>query len=189
MELEDILKLLQSESLVLREKGGREICKKLKPQLMGYYRQRRLNKVEAEEVIMTSLLKIITKANTVEEPKKFKSWCWQVARNSLYDHFRKYKKYKNEINEEVLENFEIVARITQEKEKITDKEECVQLGIKEFDKAMPDRAYIIHMKMEKFTNQKISERIGKSLAATKEYVSQTYKKLKPFIENCTEGDD
>jgi hypothetical protein len=52
---------------------------------------------------------------------------------------------------------------------------------------MPERAFVIQMKLENLTNLKISERIGRTLGATKEYVSQSYKKLGPFIKHCEEG--
>ena len=59
--------------------------------------------------------------------------------------------------------------------------------MQEFAKGMPERAFVIQMKLDNLTNLKISERIGRTLGATKEYVSQSYKKLGPFIKHCEEG--
>ena len=157
-----------------------------------------MNKFEAEEVILESLFKICTKIDTVKEPKKFRAWCWTIARNTMLDHFRKYKKYENEIAEVYihesgnessrLDKIEIVTRINKETEK-KDTDQCIQLGLQEFSKEMPERAFVIQMKLESQTNLKISERIGRTLAATKEYVSQSYKKLRPFIKHCVEGSE
>jgi RNA polymerase sigma factor (sigma-70 family) len=198
MEFENTLKLLQSKEPLMREKGANELYKMLYQPLMGFYRQRRLNKFEAEEVILESLFKICTKVDTVKEPKKFRAWCWTIARNTLLDHFRKYKKYENEIAEVYisesgressrLDKIEIVTRMNKETEK-KDTDQCVQLGLQEFAKAMPERAFVIQMKLENLTNLKISERIGRTLAATKEYVSQSYKQLRPFIKHCVEGSE
>ena len=198
MEFENTLKLLQSKEHLMREKGANEIYKMLYQPLMGFYRQRGMSKFEAEEVILESLFKICTKVDTVKEPKKFRAWCWTIARNTLLDHFRKYKKYENEIAEVYihesgsessrLDKIEIVTRINKETEK-KDTDQCIQLGLQEFSKAMPERAFVIQMKLESQTNLKISERIGRTLAATKEYVSQSYKKLRPFIKHCVEGSE
>ena len=198
MEFENTLKLLQSKEHLMREKGANELYKMLYQPLMGFYRQRRLNKFEAEEVILESLFKICTKIDTVKEPKKFRAWCWTIARNTMLDHFRKYKKYENEIAEVYidesgressrLDKIEIVTRMNKETEK-KDTDQCVQLGLQEFAKAMPERAFVIQMKLENLTNLKISERIGRTLAATKEYVSQSYKQLRPFIKHCVEGSE
>ena len=198
MEFENTLKLLQSKEPLMREKGANELYKTLYQPLMGFYRQRRLNKFEAEEVILESLFKICTKIDTVKEPKKFRAWCWTIARNTMLDHFRKYKKYENEIAEVYihesgressrLDKIEVVTRINKETEK-KETDQCVQLGLQEFAKAMPERAFVIQMKLENLTNLKISERIGRTLAATKEYVSQSYKQLRPFIKHCVEGSE
>ena len=198
MEFENTLKLLQSKEPLMREKGAYELYKTLYQPLMGFYRQRRLNKFEAEEVILESLFKICTKIDTVKEPKKFRAWCWTIARNTMLDHFRKHKKYENEIAEVYisesgmessrLDKIEIVTRMNKETEK-KDTDQCVQLGLQEFAKAMPERAFVIQMKLENLTNLKISERIGRTLAATKEYVSQSYKQLRPFIKHCVEGSE
>ena len=92
MELEKVLNLLQSKESPLREKGANELHKIMYQPLMGFYRQRKLNKFESEEVIFSSLLKICNKIDTVKEPRKFRAWCWKIARNTMLDHFRKYKK-------------------------------------------------------------------------------------------------
>ncbi len=198
MEFEKVLELLQSKEHPMKEKGANELYKKLYQPLMGFYRQKRLNKFESEEVILSSLLKICTKIETVKEPKKFRAWCWTIARNTLMDHFRKYKKYENDIAEigidkdgeeySRLDKIKIVTRVNKETEK-EDTDQCVQLGLQEFAKAMPERAFVIQMKLENLTNLQISERIGRTLAATKEYVSQSYKKLGPFIKHCEEGSE
>jgi RNA polymerase sigma-70 factor (ECF subfamily) len=185
MDFEKILELLQSKEHLMREKGANELYKKLHQPLMMFFMQRRLNKFEAEEVTLSSLFKICIKVETVKEPKKFKAWCWTIARNTLFDHFRKYKKYENDISEENLDNIDIVTRVKKETEK-GETEQCVQLGLQEFARAMPERAFVIQMKLEDLTNLEISERIGRSLAATKEFVSKSYKKMKPFLEHCEE---
>ena len=61
--------------------------------------------------------------------------------------------------------------------------------MQEFSRGMPENAFVIQLKLENLTNLQISERIGRTLAATKEYVSQSYKKLGPFIKHCQEGSE
>ena len=198
MGFEEVLKLLQSKEEPLKQKGADELWKSLYQPLMGFYRRRKLNKFEAEDVIMISLVKMYKKADTVKEPKKFKGWCWEVARNSMYDNFKKNKKYKNDVAEISIDKYgeeyytadknEIVTRVTKEREK-TGVDKCVQLAIQEFAKDMPDRALVMQLKAEGLTNEQISLRTGKTLAATKESVSQTYKKFRPYIEHCREGNN
>ena len=198
MGFEEVLKLLQSKEEPLKQKGATELHEILYQPLMGFYRRRKLNKFEAEDVIIISLVKMCKKADTVKDPKGFKKWCWEVARNSMYDYLRKHKKYKNDINEISINEYgeeyytvdknEIVTRVTKEREK-TGVDKCVQLAIQEFAKAMPERAFVMQLKAEDLTNEQISLRIDRTLPATKEFVSQTYKKFRPFVEHCKEGNN
>ena len=198
MELEKVLNLLQSNEHSLREKGANELYKLFYQPLMGFCRQKKLNKHDSEGVILSSLLKICTKIDTVKDPKKFRAWCWKISRNTLLDHFRKYKKYEKDITEVIinesgiessrLDKIKIVTKINEEK-KQSNTGQCVQLGLQEFSRGMPENAFVIQLKLENLTNLQISERIGRTLAATKEYVSQSYKKLGPFIKHCQEGSE
>jgi DNA-directed RNA polymerase specialized sigma24 family protein len=51
---------------------------------------------------------------------------------------------------------------------------------------MPERAYALTLQMEGASIAEISERLGRSLAAAKEYLSQCRKKVQPFVAHCTE---
>ncbi len=189
MGFDGILKLLQSKEEPLKEKGTNELYKKLFQPFMGFYRKSGISKEDAKDLIITSFIKIYLKAYQVKDPKKFRAWCWTIARNNMMDHFRKNEKYKNNVSEEVLNDDEIIAKISEEKEKHGDKEECIQLGIQEFAKDMPERALVMQLKMEELSNKDISLRIGRTLAATKEYVSRCYEKLQPYVEHCKEGNN
>ena len=106
--------------------------------------------------------------------------------------------YENDITEVLINEFgaessklgkiEIVKRVDTERKK-NNTDQCVQLGLQEFAKVMPERGFVIQMKLENLSNLKISERIGRTLGATKEYVSQSYKKLGPFIKHCEKGSE
>ncbi len=85
----------------------------------------------------------------------------------------------------------IVERVSSQKErkKEMEREECVTIGLQKFGRAMPEREFALSLKMQNFSNQQISLRIGRTLAATKEFMSQNYKRLKPFLEDCVGGND
>jgi DNA-directed RNA polymerase specialized sigma24 family protein len=102
------------------------------------------------------------------------------------DHFRKFAKY-----DQVLKETSIIDKIFEKdiehpKEETETREECVSKGIQEFEKIMPERAYVIQLTMEKVSMKTISERIGRTAGATKQYVSQSRKKVAPFIKHCLE---
>ena len=61
---------------------------------------------------------------------------------------------------------------------------CISNGIEDFNSEYPDRAEVLIMQMDGESIESISRRIGRTVAATKEYLSQCRIKLKPFIVNC-----
>jgi DNA-directed RNA polymerase specialized sigma24 family protein len=62
----------------------------------------------------------------------------------------------------------------------------VAAGLGAFSNSEPERAYVLTLQMEGLSIQEIGQRIGRTVAATKEYLSQCKKKIQPFIAHCTE---
>jgi RNA polymerase sigma-70 factor (ECF subfamily) len=47
------------------------------------------NPDDAEDLLQEILIKTHKNISSVKEPKKFQSWLFKVARNTLYDYYRK----------------------------------------------------------------------------------------------------
>jgi ABC-type uncharacterized transport system YnjBCD substrate-binding protein len=71
-------------------------------------------------------------------------------------------------------------------QKYDDQHNCVEEKMKLFKEDMPDQHYAIKLQMEDVSIKDISIRIGRSYAATKEFLSQSKKKLKSYFEECKE---
>lgn len=65
-------------------------------------------------------------------------------------------------------------------------EQCVSEGLDAFSKQEPERAYVLMLQMDGSSVEEIGQRIGRTVAATKEYLSQCKKKIQPFIAHCNE---
>ncbi len=65
-------------------------------------------------------------------------------------------------------------------------DECVAAGLGQFSSREPERAYVLMMQMDGMSIDDIGQRIGRTVAATKEYLSQCKKKIQPYIAHCTE---
>jgi DNA-directed RNA polymerase specialized sigma24 family protein len=64
-------------------------------------------------------------------------------------------------------------------------EECIGDGFEEFASDEPDRARALTMQMDGESIESIAKRINRTVRASAEYLSQCRKKLKPYIENCS----
>ena len=65
-------------------------------------------------------------------------------------------------------------------------EQCVSEGLEAFSKQEPERAYVLMLQMDGSSVDEIGKLIGRTVAATKEYLSQCKKKIQPFIAHCNE---
>ena len=187
MQFDDILKLIQSKEDSSRQEGLTELNKVLFHPIISFFVFRgQVNQWEAEDLYQQTIVKIIKHIGSLRDNKKFKSWCWQIARNTLLDHFSKFAKYDQVLKETSINNKIFEQDVVLPKEKTETKDECVLKGIQEFGKIMPERAYVIQLRLEGVSIKTISERIGRAAGATKEYVSQSRKKVAPFIKHCLE---
>ena len=59
-------------------------------------------------------------------------------------------------------------------------------GLGAFNSREPERAYVLMLQMDGLSIDDIGQRIDRTVAATKEYLSQCKKKIQPYIAHCTE---
>lgn len=65
-------------------------------------------------------------------------------------------------------------------------DECFGRGMDVFMAQMPVRGQALNMQMDGASVSEIAAKLGRTVAATKEYLSQCRKHLQPFVVNCTE---
>jgi DNA-binding NarL/FixJ family response regulator len=65
-------------------------------------------------------------------------------------------------------------------------EECVSAAIIKFSEIEPERAYVLDLLVEGIEGKEIAERIGRTYAATRQYLSECRKHLMPFVGECYE---
>ena len=60
--------------------------------LFGFISKHEINKDDVNDIIQDTFLKVKTNINSLRNPAKVESWIFQIARNTINDHFRKKKK-------------------------------------------------------------------------------------------------
>ena len=150
----------------------------------------KLNAADADDVIQETFIKVFEKIDTLKDDSKFESWLWTILRNNMNEFYRKSNKKNNvmfglEAGE--LENLTGDEDVkVSHGQKYDDQHNCVEEKMKLFQVDMPDQHYAIKLQMEDVSIKDISIRIGRSYAATKEFLSQSKKKLKNYLEECKE---
>lgn len=155
-------------------------------QLLRFFRAHGLTIQDAEDLLQITFLKIIEKAQALKEVSNGRAWLWQVARNTLLDTLRKRKflSRRQELFDE--DEIEQISRsqTPQDEFRSRDAEECVTAGLLAFRADYPDRWYVITEQLDGKDTSAISHVIGRSPEAAAVYISQSKKKLVPYIEHC-----
>jgi DNA-directed RNA polymerase specialized sigma24 family protein len=120
-----------------------------------------------------------------------KSWMWQIARNCLIDHQRKTGALTNHETTVSDEHWQYLEEVTSDPTATVCNDnsfvdECVTAGLDVFGKREPERALVLLLQMDGHSIEEIGLRIGRTIAATKEYLSQCKKKIQPYIAHCIE---
>lgn len=148
----------------------------------------RLSQSDADDVFQETIIKIFKSIDQLKDEQRFESWVWQILRNSMLDFIRKTKR-KNEtifnIESEDLENLigqeNIQIKMNQE---FSSSSECVEERMKIIREHMPERHYVLTLQTEGLPIKEIATRINRTPAATKEFLSQSRKKIAPYLEEC-----
>ena len=146
---------------------------------------------DAKDILQETFVKIIRNSDSFGGNGKAKAWIWQVGRNCLIDHQRKIgslSKHETAVNDEQWIRLEETTAAPADANLLSEDsiDKCVADGLSRFSNREPERAYVLTLQMEGLPIDEIGIRIGRTVAATKEYLSQCKKKIQPFIVHCTD---
>lgn len=127
----------------------------------------------AEDICSQTFLKALKNIQKYDEKKgAFSSWLFQIAKNTLIDHYRCQKEY---IDIETIWDLKSHENIEIDLET----KEILEKTKKYLDKLNPEQKQIIIMRIwDQLSYQEISEILGKSKASCKMMFSRTINKLR-----------
>lgn len=160
-----------------------------------YFVRHGLTLEAAEDLVQETIVKIFKSAPQFSGGAGFSdasanAWLWTVARNALIDAQRKHKPSMVSVDDDGADEASQVAlqaELAQHNPHGGIQEtaqDCVTHGLDSFAAEHPDRARALEMQMDGEDVASIARRIGRTVAAAKEYLSQCKKKLAPYIEPC-----
>ena len=184
----ECFKLLKGKD---KKKGIDTLYENISKPFKGYLFNRKFKEHQTEEIIQETFIKIIKNSHLAKKESSFEAWCWRILRNTTNDYLRDIQKNREGINKVEIEssiNEETMIYDTlQEQNKVQSETDCVSEGLQKFNSQDPDRGYALLLQMDGYKIEKIAMRIGRTPAATKEFLSQCKKKVAPFIKHCFEG--
>ena len=64
------------------------------------------------------------------------------------------------------------------------RQDCIKLKLDQFESDFPEAGYAVRMQLQGIPVVKIAEAISRTAEATRQYLYQTKKKIKPYLEEC-----
>jgi len=138
----------------------------------------------AHDLVQESILKILERASQYSGEGSANAWMWQIARNTLVDHarspyFRKADFFGDPLDGPATEpwnrhdmDFEFL--------------DCISKGLFKFQELDPEHAYAIELYALGFDGSEIAERLNKTPEAARQYLTQSRKKVMPYVGHCLE---
>lgn len=188
MTEDDIIKLIRAGGKAM-DAGVKALYQSTAQHLLRFFVYRGASGDEAKDILQETMVKIVKGAATYSGEGAAKAWVWQIARNCLADYQRKkftllgHEEAVNEAEWAVMENTTADPNAHAEACGQT-VDECVDGGLKIFRANEPDRAHVLMLQMDGVSIEDIGFQIGRTVAATKEYLSQCRKKIQPYLAHC-----
>ena len=190
MTEEDIIKLIRAGGKAM-DAGVKALYDTTAQPMLRFFVYRGTSGDEAKDILQETFIKIVRSAGSYSGQGEAKSWIWQIARNCLIDHQRKQGSLANHETAVNDEQWESLAQTTPDPNATScavpgSVDECVSAGLDQFNRREPERALVLMLQMDGMSIEDIGLRIGRTIAATKEYLSQCKKKIQPYIAHCTD---
>lgn len=190
MTEEDIIKLIRTGGKAM-DAGVKALYETKAQAMLRFFVYQGTSGDEAQDILQETFIRIVRSADSYNGQGEAKSWIWQIARNCLTDNQRKQgsrAKHETVMNDEQWESLE---QTTPDPNATScaasgSVDECVSAGLDKFNRHEPERALVLMLQMDGLSIEEIGHRIGRTVAATKEYLSQCKKKIQPYIAHCTD---
>ena len=168
------------EALVLFEKYG------FRKEFICFAVTRGIDFEDASDLVQKFIIdKLCMKSDSIEHIEYARTWMYMVFRNMINDQGRLLIKNREVSLDEARDKSYEEASV----EKNQTKSDCVQEQLKIFRDKEPKHAEVVDYILKGFDVEEVRLTIGRSYAATRQFMSQCRKKFKPFLERCLEIDE
>jgi len=140
---------------------------------------------DSVDVLQDTIINVVTKAHTFRADGAGRSWLWQIARNCMADFYRRNAAHQVLLDEDQWRAIEETTASDSGVGEVDSVDECFDRGMNAFSAQMPERALVLNMQMDGATVAEIAVKLGRTVAAAKQYLYECRKHLQPFVVHCT----
>ncbi len=177
-----------AEGGAARRAAVSELYRRFAGRFRRYFRGHRVSDETSEDLVQEVFIKVVRACGDFRGDARADTWLWVIARNTLMSHLRA-RLPEMSMDDEQLEALADTAPGLQVEAAQTGAgvEGCVGEGIAHFSRAFPERGEVLALLVQReWSIELIADFLGRTPGATREYLSQCRKKLKPFVAHCLE---
>ncbi|UEX77852.1 RNA polymerase sigma factor [Spiribacter halobius] len=153
-----------------------------------YYRRHGASSAEAADWTQDTFIQVLRRADTVRDHRRLRAWLWTTARHVMIDAIRR-RRGTFALSDEVAERLVDPDAPPLEQIQRDEHQDCLRREFERFAEAFPDRAQcLIWAAVDGLSMVEIGDLLSRTPGATREYLSQCRKKLRPFLERCQESE-
>lgn len=164
-----------------REAGISQLFQHYSLPFKRYFIKHGISPADADDLVQETFINIVRSCGSFRHECAIRLWMWKIARNCMFSFFRRKKPLHEDIDDHV--------------DKIPDPktcvdpgptlEDCVKRAFEQFSLQHHERAEMLTLAtIQGWTTKEVSELLGRSLGATREYISQCRKHFKPYLDVC-----
>lgn len=156
------------------------VWERFSSRLLGFIRNRVADPHEADDLLQEVFLKIHTRADTLQDEERLTGWVFQIARNTIIDHYRARVPW--------VELDDAILNIPQEESDFpaADPEARLAAGLGEMLECIPEkyRLAVRMSELEGLRQDEVATRLGLSLSGAKSRVQRGRALLKQALLDC-----
>lgn len=169
-----------------QERALYEVYQLFAEHIRGFYRSNGVSSEIAEDLLHETFVKVLKNLHTFRKESQFSAWLWAIARNELKMYWRSAKRREVDTDPEFFSIMPVSEG--EEGHSVTDQVvDCVRKAIDSLSSVHREYAEVIRLITRyEWSIGDIAVYLGKKPGATREYLSQARKRLKPYITHCYE---
>ncbi len=168
-----------------RQRGVAELYHRYARKFAGYFSRHNVPREHVEDVVQDTFVKIVRSCESFRGESELGAWLWRIAKNCMVDYFRKQRP-ADAYEEDIHGGEASLAHSPARPGKTVDSlEDCVQWALERFAKVDAERTEILRLAaIEGWSTAEVAHFIGRTLGATREYISQCRKHFQKYLEPC-----
>ena len=188
MSADDYLRLLGSGGQAA-ERGLKGLFDLYAARIKGFFRRQGCNDEDAADLLQETFVKVVRAASSFRFDSQASTWIWSIARNCLNDRWRSRHDAESldAMKESDGDAWELSLGVGEPQHDLLEMKNCVRQAFVDFAERHPDHAQATLLAaVEGWTMDELAQTLGRTVGATREFVSQCRKKLRPYLERCRE---